>query len=147
MPFSRRPHQRGLPAPRFFPVDIRTACSEHVHRIDTPAARRGHQCRFAFGQGRVRIRSRFQQRLDHRRVSIRRCQIQRSNAIPIRGIDVGARANEHLRRFHIIGSSRPVERCCPIGFRGIHIRTLLEQRADRGSIGCLYRVDQIACDE
>ena len=132
--FVRGPHQRRLLLPAFLGVDVGAVRQQHLHGVDLAGAGRRHQRRLAFRQRRVRIRAGLEQLLDHRRVAVDGGGIQRRHAVAIRGLDVGSRANQQLRRGRIVTVRRPVQRRRPVGLADVHRARLLQERADRRGV-------------
>ncbi len=76
----------------------------------------------------------FQQLLDHDRVAVGRGEREWRGAEPIGGLYVRARANQQIGGFEIAGADGPVERCCSIGLRRVHVHLLLQERVDGGAV-------------
>ncbi len=123
------PHQRRLLPPLLFRIDVRAVREQNFRRFHVPGARHGHQRRFAFGGGGVRIGARVQKLRDHRRASIHAGQIQRRDAIAIRGLHVGAGFESDDPPCRDRLAARPsASAVVPSGSRRIHIGVLLQQR-------------------
>ena len=144
MAFRRRPHQRGLSAPAFLHVHVRSVSEQHVHGIDLPRARGRHQDRFAFRQHRVRVGPGLQEHLDAGGVPVHAGQPERRHAVAIRRLDVCSGADQQVHQFRIISVRRPVEGGRAVGLRGIHVDALLQQGANGRLVRRLDGVDQRA---
>ena len=106
--FEHGPHQRGLPMHRVFGIDVCAPIEKQCNRVDLAGASRSHESSFATRIGAVRIDAGVQQFADHGRVSIDGRQIDRRDAVPVRGLRVRARLDQRFGACKIIVSRRPV---------------------------------------
>ena len=69
-------------------------------------------------------------------------QTERDDAVAVRAIRIGARAQQDVGRRQIIAPHRQVQRSGPVRLARVHVRATLEQRPDRAHIGALDGIDE-----
>ena len=123
------PHQRRL-----------AACRVHVHvgAFVRAAARRPRRCptREATISGvsparsaRLGLAPACSSRRDHRGAAVQAGRPQRRGAEIVRGVHVGAGANQQIGALEIVAIAGPVQRRRAVGFGGVDVGTLLSSAA------------------
>ena len=128
MPFSRRPHQRGLALPGLPDVDVRAELQERLHHLDVARGRSDHERSLAIRRQRVHLGAGFQQAIDHRRAAVGARHPERGRAVAVRGLHVGPRLDQQVHRGHIVELDGPVQRRGPIGLGGVDRRRVLPDK-------------------
>src|ERR1051326_5748806 len=103
---------------------------ERLHGFDFARTRGGHQSRFAAGKHRIWIGASLQQQLDDLTVAVCARNRERGHAVAVGGLHICARPDQKPRRLEIILLNRPVQSRAAVSLGRIHVRMLLEQRAD-----------------
>ena len=112
VPFRRRPHQGGLPAPAFARLDRRAGAvpNERLDARRDTRPRRQHEQRFAPSRDLVRIGAGHQERVDDGRMAGPAGERDRGDAVAVRGIDRRAVAQLPRDGGEVAGMRRLVQR-------------------------------------
>jgi len=135
--FRGRPHQGRLAFLAFFGADTGVGGNQRIDGFEVARARGRHQGSLPAGQCRVGVSAGLQQQFDDSGVSIRACQGERRDAVPVCGFDIRAGSDQEASRLHIVLMHGPVQCGSSVDLRRIHVRVLLDQGANRSLIRCL----------
>ena len=146
---GRRPHERGLPAPRVRGIDLGAVGEQRPHRPGVAGPRAGQQRRLSDG-GECRIGAGPQQARDEVRApappgaGADACHPQGGRAVPVGGVRVGARGEQQRRDLRVAAIRRPVEGGGVVGGALVDVRAGPEEALHRGMVAGLRRVGQPA---
>ena len=127
---SGRNHQRRLAEMLLRGVDGGAVLEQRLRDRGIADVRRENQRRLTGAIGRGGIRTGVEQPARQLRVARRNCQVQRRDAIAIRGVHVGARRDESLRRVAVPDAHGPMQRGRAVAARRVDVDvSRVEQRA------------------
>ncbi len=128
MSFGCSPHQRRLSAPAFARVNDGPAGDEHLHGVEMSRPGSRHQRGLALGGRVVGAGSGFQQLVDDRCVAVERGEIERRDAVPIRGLHIRTGLDQPVDRRRIVLPHGPEQWSCAgrIGFHRRIVRPKVE---------------------
>ena len=123
-------------------IHIRTMCHKRPNRIGTSCPRRGQDDGVTVGHGGVRVGSRLEQCLDHRRVTVDGGERQRRDVEGVGGHHVGPSGNQEIGHVQAVEPHRPVERRRAVRLRSVHIDTVIQQCTHGGRVRLLDRLHE-----
>ena len=139
-----RPHQRrrasqGLPG-----IDVRAGGNQDANRLRLTIACRQHQRRLAVRAALFRACAGLQQVVDHRHVAVEAGHRERRDALAVRGVHLGAGADQEIQRLEVLPKYCPMQRRRAINLGLIDVGFLLQQRAKRGLVAFHDRIGHTA---
>ena len=123
-------------------VAVNGSLFDQLRRIDAARPRYDHQRGLAVGIRRLDIGSRLEERAEKRRIREHRGFRHRGRAEVVHRFHACARPNQPLHEIDVAVVRGPVQRGRTVGFRGVDVGLLLDQRKRRGAVARLRRVDE-----
>ena len=142
LPLRRRPHQRRLPAPLLHGVHVGAALDQQTRGVDLAGARHDHQRRLPVGVGRLDVRAGLEQRLEQRRAGDNGRLRHRRRAVVVLDVDLCAGADQPRDEIEVVALHGPMQRRRAIGFGGVDVDTLGDERQRRLAIAGLDGFDE-----
>ena len=127
--FPGCPHERVLTHGVFLGVHFRPVREEHFDRRGIACSRSSHKDGFALGKSRIRIRTGFQEELQHASATARGGESQGSDAVAVSDFDICSRRQQNPCQVDVVPASGPMQRRHAVGLRGIHIDMLPDELA------------------
>ena len=139
------PHEGRLAVPGFLRVGVGPRVGQYLHRLGLPGPRGQHQWRFAGVDGLlrvVRIDAGGQQQGQDPGVAGAGREGQRRDAVVVRRVNVGSRADQRRRSLRVVPVGGPVDGPGAVALRGVDIGIPGEQRPDRRGVAALHGVGE-----